>query len=104
MAGDFNANVRWDSSGKYPPFRDVNSLLESMGFKSAYHSSYREQLGEESRSTLFWQRNPKKPYHVDYCYCTTAGESVSINVELGSPEEWIKLGDHAPMVVTIDGW
>jgi hypothetical protein len=104
VAGDFNANVIWDSSGKYARFSQVTNLLDSMGFESAYHCAYREKYGEETHPTLYWQRNPDKPYHVDYCYWARGGSDMAASVCVGSHEEWIKLSDHAPMVVNIDQW
>jgi hypothetical protein len=72
VAGDFNANVRWDDSGRYAKFAEVDSELSRLGLTSAYHGSRGCALGNEPEQTLIWQKNVDTGYHVDYVYLPKA--------------------------------
>jgi exodeoxyribonuclease-3 len=101
VAGDFNANVKWDASGRYAKFAEVNSELESLGLTSAYHSTRGHALGEEPDPTLLFQKKPEKGYHIDYVYLPRTWLPRIRTVDVGSPAEWLSQNDHVPLVVDI---
>ena len=101
VAGDFNANVKWDATGKYASFAEVDSQLRTLGLTSAYHSVRGHALGEEPDPTLLFQKNVEKGYHIDYIYLPTAWLPHVEALEVGSPADWLKYSDHVPLAVKI---
>lgn len=101
VAGDFNANVIWDKTSKYPPFADVDAVLRGLGLTSAYHRTTGLALGEEAHGTLFWQKNRQQAYHIDYIYVPDAAIPGLRGLKVCSPDEWLALSDHVPLVMDL---
>jgi hypothetical protein len=68
VCGDFNSNVRWDKSDSWWNHSDVVQELENIGLQSVYHHVNNEKQGEETKPTLYHQKNIEKKYHVDYAF------------------------------------
>ena len=68
ISGDFNNSVIWDKGNKDSNFRNTNTALESMGFKSSYHKLNNEDFGQEECATLFHTKKRDKTYHIDYVF------------------------------------
>ena len=99
VAGDFNNGPQWDVSGHPNNFVDINAALNRLGLKSAYHSYFSEDFGQESSHTYFHQRNPGKPFHIDYIYSNFKNVK-SVRVEPFS--EWSHLSDHVPLTAELE--
>jgi exonuclease III len=99
IAGDFNNGPQWDIPGHRNNFVDINRVLNEFGLYSAYHVSKSEEFGKETSPTYFHQRNPQKPFHIDYVYSNL---SPIKSVEVGSFSDWSKKSDHVPLIVTFE--
>ena len=101
IIGDFNWNTIWDSKPSYPLYgnlTDVIKILKDDEIKSVYHSFYGEELGKETKPTLFMHHNKNKPYHVDYCFASKHFKPK--NVKIGEYDDWTKKSDHMPLMIT----
>ena len=104
IAGDFNNNVLWDKgpSRKYDKglFSESLEVLSKMKLESLYHHSTGEQFGEESKATLYLQRNLQKPYHVDYAFVK---KELLPRTNFRELEEkfWLEASDHMPLFIEI---
>jgi exonuclease III len=98
VGGDFNNGPRWDVVGHPNNFADINVVLNNLGLKSAYHSYSSDEYGQESRHTHFHQRNPDKPFHIDYIYSNFKKVD---SVEVGKFIEWSHLSDHVPLTAVL---
>jgi exonuclease III len=102
LCGDLNSNTCWDQWDRRWNHSDVVRELEEVGAHSLYHRFFEETQGNESRATLFHKRNRTKPYHVDYAFATASLRSCDDHsVEVGTPELWIEISDHMPLIFTI---
>ena len=96
VIGDLNSNKRWDEWDRWWNHSDVVRELGELGLQSAYHQYFQEPQGEETRPTLFLQRNREKAYHIDYGFFGP-GWSVQ-EVQVGQPENWLEISDHMPVI------
>jgi exodeoxyribonuclease III len=103
VAGDFNASVYWDTSGKYASFARLDEQLRELGLTSAYHARSGEVLGAETRAT-FWQNRDGQShgYHIDYAYVPTDLLPNVTSLSVGKHDDWRPHSDHAPLVIDID--
>lgn len=99
ISGDFNNSVYWDKPNKGTRFGDFMDQLESRGFVSAYHSQYQCGRGAELHPTLWWMKNVKTTYHIDYTFVSRPDTVEAVHV--GSHEAWIAHSDHSPMTVDL---
>lgn len=97
-SGDFNNSIIWDVENKENNFKNINSTLENLGFKSSYHQLTKEEFGKESKGTLFHTKNREKSYHIDYIYLKGL---IPNSLQLGEYNDWIKFSDHMPVIVDI---
>jgi len=102
ICGDFNSNAIWDEPGRWWNHSDVVNELEDIGLRSLYHYCEKENQGEETKPTLFHQKNIEKEYHVDYTFVSDDLLSAS-SIEVGERKKWIKISDHMPLVITVTG-
>lgn len=98
IAGDFNNGPQWDVVGHSNNFANINAALNDLGLTSAYHSYFSEEYGEESHHTYFHQRNPLKPFHIDYIYSNFKNVD---SVEVGKFFNWSHLSDHVPLTAVL---
>ena len=72
IAGDFNWNVIWDSEHPNYPLHgtltDVTNLLKQFKIFSMYHTFTDVKFGVEVEPTLYFRKNIKTPYHIDYVF------------------------------------
>lgn len=102
ICGDFNSNAIWDKRGRHWNHSECVNLLAELGLNSCYHSSTREEHGNETQPTLYMQRNLAKPYHVDYIFARQATVPSQSNVTLvGRAEDWLDVSDHMPIATDI---
>ena len=102
IAGDFNSNVIWDQWDRWWNHSDVVTELSEIGIESLYHSFSGELQGNETRPTLFHQRNLNKPYHIDYIFGSPEFVENLKQIEIGSLEKWFPVSDHLPMISEFD--
>lgn len=98
VVGDFNNSVIWDKSNNRNNFFKINSELNKVGFKSAYHKYNNEKFGQETKGTFFHTKKESKKYHIDYIY-TKQFKCDSLSV--GSYSDWIDYSDHVPLVANL---
>lgn len=99
ISGDFNNSVFWDYPEKDANFGDFMDELESLGFASAYHLDRKCGRGAEPDPTLWWRRNTKSRYHIDFTFVRPADAIQTVTV--GTADDWITYSDHPPMVVDL---
>jgi len=103
IAGDFNSNVRWDVWDRWWNHSDVVRELSDAGLKSFYHVFSNDEQGEESKPTLFLQRNRGKPYHIDYVFGPDRlFNQPGFNLAVGEPDDWLQHSDNMPVSVEFD--
>ena len=102
ICGDLNSNAAWDRKTRHWNHSDCVRDLGERGFVSLYHAASGEAQGAESRPTFFLQRNPAKPFHLDYVFAhadrVPAGWS---GLRIGDPADWLTLSDHMPVIVDL---
>jgi exodeoxyribonuclease-3 len=101
VAGDFNSNMMWDEGEGAGGHSDVVRMLEERGLVSAYHASFNENQGAESRPTEYFFRHKDKPYHVDYIFVPKLWLPRLRSVDVGSYAQWSRLSDHCPVVADV---
>lgn len=97
IAGDFNSNAIWDQWDRWWNHTDVVTELFEKGIESVYHKFYNEEKGNESKPTLFFQRNLSKTYHIDYLFASQEFTKNIQHVEIGEVEKWLTFSDHMPL-------
>jgi endonuclease/exonuclease/phosphatase family metal-dependent hydrolase len=102
VAGDFNASVHWDESGRYEPFSAVNAALAERGLESVYHARTGEPLGQEKSKTLFWRKDVETAFHIDYVYASADLVRSATDMRVEDAASWLPVGDHAPVIVDLE--
>lgn len=100
LIGDLNSNKRWDEWDRWWNHSDVVRELQELGLESAYHQFFEEPQGEETKPTLFLQRNLAKAYHIDYGFFGSAWRVK--HVEVGQAENWLSISDHMPVIFKLE--
>jgi len=103
IVGDFNSNAIWDNkSPKEYTHSQMVEMLKRQNFQSLYHHMAKEDHGKETSPTLYFQRNSRKPYHVDYCFCKSSMIKRIKEFKIGAYTDYIHKSDHMPMFIEID--
>lgn len=102
IAGDFNSNTIWDEWDRWWNHSDVVNELKELGIESFYHKSTGEQHGKESKPTLYFQRNLKKTYHIDYVFGASRFSECLKKIEVGEADKWLEISDHMPIICEIE--
>jgi exonuclease III len=100
IAGDLNSNSIWDEWDRWWNHSDVIKELEEINIKSLYHKYFNEVQGKETKPTFFLQRNPSKPYHIDYCLSSNEFSQRLKEVEVPKFDNWQHVSDHVPIIIT----
>lgn len=98
IIGDFNSNSMWDSKHNKRTHSSVVSKLESIGLKSAYHTTKGETQGCESEKTFYLYRHLDKSYHIDYAFLK---QSRIRDFKILESNEWLNYSDHKPIYLEI---
>jgi hypothetical protein len=104
VAGDLNIDAHGvgDSpSAGARRFRRVIDTVTELGLVSAYHAHTGEPFGQETCPTYYHQRNPTRPYHIDYCFIPAAWVGRLERAEVGAAATWKPLSDHMPLIVDL---
>jgi exodeoxyribonuclease-3 len=104
VAGDLNIMGTGSTAAA---FRRLAGELGDLGLHSAYHAFYDEPFGAESRATYFHQRNPARPFHIDFCFLSDDLLGRVRSVEVGTYGDWVDrtvrpVSDHVPLVIELD--
>ncbi|MCV9385324.1 endonuclease/exonuclease/phosphatase family protein [Reichenbachiella ulvae] len=99
IAGDLNSNAIWDKWDRWWNHSDVVKHLKKKGITSLYHHFTNEIQGEESKPTLFLQKNPEKPYHIDYFFASEEILKQTEKISIGVIDDWLKVSDHMPLMM-----
>jgi exonuclease III len=97
IGGDLNSNAVWDKWDRWWNHSDVLTLLQQKEISSLYHLFFNEKQGEESIPTFYLQRNPRKPYHIDYFFGSPIFQK-DFHLNIGKIEEWLEISDHVPVI------
>lgn len=100
IAGDFNANRRWDSRTKTEHL-NLSERLNHLGFRSAYHVVKAEEYGQETLPTFFQNRKTDRSYHIDYIYVHESLLSHVSSLSIGDAPFWLQHSDHCPVILTL---
>ncbi len=100
IAGDFNSNSRWDKPDRWWSHTDTVNELSKLGIYSLYHEQEGERQGFETSPTFFLQRNPAKPYHIDFVFLSKNLMHDS-HLMIGGREKWLAVSDHLPLLCTL---
>lgn len=101
IIGDFNSNTIWDfKKHRLSNHSSVVKALEEKGIFSTYHLHHKQTQGKEEHPTYFMYRHLNRSYHVDYCFASGDLIDKLENVEIGTHEQWAKLSDHNPLIVS----
>lgn len=97
VVGDFNCYIGQSGVRKSTgTFEDCIAYMESHGLRSLYHDQTKENFGEESTPTFYWQFNQEKPYFLDYAFSSLKPVSFKIG-------EWNReISDHRPLIIELD--
>jgi hypothetical protein len=100
VMGDLNsgANLNTRQSPSKGHARILTALAD-FGLVSAYHSFHGVGHGSEAHATYRHQRNPAKPWHIDFCFVPIGWDVVG--VEVPDSEEWTARSDHLPLCVEV---
>jgi exonuclease III len=101
IVGDFNSNKIWDQWDRGWNHSDVVRELEEIGIRSIYHEFYNLQQGLELHPTFFLQRNPAKPYHIDFVFASKNRFGRIVSCEIGDTSFWLSISDHLPIIVDL---
>lgn len=77
-------------------------LLKQEKIESIYHFIKKEKHGKETIPTLFFQKNKKKPYHIDYYFCKISKMNKIRDFRIGEYEKYITKSDHMPLFIEIE--
>jgi len=98
ILGDFNSNVIWDKPSRWWNHSDVVRELRELGIESLYHKYLNEEQGQETRPTLFLQKNLEKPYHIDYVFGSEYFQKRLRKFKIGDVDQWLMRSDHMPIL------
>ncbi len=99
LAGDFNSNTMWDTKRKIGTHTHVVSFLSKYDIHSIYHQLRNLPHGSERQTTLYLLKKKTKPYHIDYCFASSALIISSTTFKIGTYKKWIPYSDHMPIWV-----
>lgn len=77
----------------------ILAALADVGLVSAYHRFHGVEHGREMHPTYRHQRNPSKPWHIDFCFVPVGWDVVGVDVP--HSEEWTARSDHLPLCVEV---
>jgi len=98
IIGDFNSNAIWDHKRAEGGHSTCVRMLKEVGIESVYHRLRNEQHGKEVISTFFLQRNPGKPYHIDYVFSPLELIDRTQELRIETFDSWKHLSDHVPLL------
>jgi endonuclease/exonuclease/phosphatase family metal-dependent hydrolase len=101
IIGDFNSNAIWDRHYRRRCHSDAVARLSNLGLRSAYHTVRGEEHGQESEPTLYFRKNARMGYHIDYAFLSASLLNAVKTVTVGERDVWIQRSDHMPVVVQL---
>jgi exodeoxyribonuclease III len=102
VLGDLNSGSNLTRQSPSKGHARMLKALEDLGMVSAYHAFHTVTHGYEAHATYHHQRNPAKPWHIDFCFVPAAWASSVIDVEVVDGHEWAATSDHRPLRVDLE--
>jgi endonuclease/exonuclease/phosphatase family metal-dependent hydrolase len=102
VMGDLNSGTNLNT--KQSPSRGHSRILAALaelGLVSAYHAFYGVEHGHETHPTYRHQRNPSKPWHIDFCFVPRDWAERLTSVQVIDGPEWAATSDHLPLKVEL---
>jgi endonuclease/exonuclease/phosphatase (EEP) superfamily protein YafD len=101
VMGDLNSgtNLARDVTAPSKGHARIVSALADLGLVSAYHAFHQIDHGREHHATYRHQRNPSKPWHIDFCFVPKGWKVVDVEVLDG--KAWAARSDHLPLKVDV---
>jgi exodeoxyribonuclease-3 len=104
IIGDFNSSQKWDKEKRIDAWWNHASVVEelnNLGFESLYHVKTKELQGLETKATYFHHKKKESPHYIDYMFCAKNMLSI-LELDIKEYDDWIKLSDHLPLVMSIE--
>jgi hypothetical protein len=101
VMGDLNSgtNLARDVTSPSKGHAGIVAALNGLGLVSAYHAFHQVAHGRERHATYRHQRNPSKPWHIDFCFVPRIWKLVDVEVLDG--RTWAARSDHLPLKVDV---
>jgi exodeoxyribonuclease III len=100
VMGDLNSGANLNT--RQSPSKGHSRILAALadvGLVSAYHRFHGVEHGSEMHPTYRHQRNPAKPWHIDFCFVPVGWDVIGADVL--QSEEWTARSDHLPLCVEV---
>jgi exodeoxyribonuclease III len=100
VMGDLNSGTDLNKPGD-PSSRHARVLakLTGLGLISAYHAFHRVAHGREAHPTYRHQRNPLRPWHIDFCFVPEGWQKNLRRVDVIDGDDWAARSDHLPLKI-----
>jgi hypothetical protein len=101
VMGDLNSgtNLARDVTSPSKGHAGIVAALNDLGLVSAYHAFHQVEHGCERHATYRHQRNPSKPWHIDFCFVPRTWKVLDVEVLDG--QVWAGRSDHLPLKVDV---
>lgn len=98
ISGDFNSSAIWDNDAKKEyNHSQMVKILNDMQISSVYHKVNNLDHGKETEATLYFRKNKKSPFHIDYTFLSENLLKNINNFSIWEYEKYISLSDHMPI-------
>ncbi len=77
-------------------------MLEQFDIFSMYHTFTNSELGIEKEQTLYFRKNKKTPYHIDYIFAPAEIINRGKSFSVGKYEDWTSLSEHMPLIAKLE--
>jgi endonuclease/exonuclease/phosphatase family metal-dependent hydrolase len=99
VMGDLNSGSNLTREQPSKGHAHILAALADAGLVSAYHAFHQVDHGNERHPTYRHQRNPAKPWHIDFCFVPATWKV--LDVEILDGKEWAARSDHLPLMVDV---
>ena len=103
VMGDLNSGTDLNKPGD--PSAGHARLLagfNDLGLVSAYHAFHRVAHGREVHPTYRHLRNPRRPWHIDFCFVPAGWEGNLKHVDVIDGDDWAGRSDHLPLKIDFE--
>jgi endonuclease/exonuclease/phosphatase family metal-dependent hydrolase len=101
VVGDFNSNAKWDPEHGALSHSAAVVRFGKLGLVSAYHYKHHIEHGSERHPTIYFRKNLRASYHIDYCFVSKGLLRKRFDFRIGNKSKWMGLSDHMPLEIEI---